>query len=164
MRKEAEAEAAAQIAELDRQLKVRQCLCLGYTHLPLCSYNATTGTELLTMQNVNCQLRTIRTLLAFQFCSYSSMLLVYLRKRSLSFVFKQCSDLLTLLQKGTDRVVALFYVMLRYWLLLGFTLKFELRVYSDSVKPHHQVEFFSNCCGVVFVFPSWKIAMKKMKT
>jgi len=33
LHKEAEAEAAAQIAELDRQLKVRQCLALGYTHL-----------------------------------------------------------------------------------------------------------------------------------
>ena len=31
VRKEAEAEAAAQIAELDRQLKVRQCLVLCYT-------------------------------------------------------------------------------------------------------------------------------------
>lgn len=33
VRKEAEAEAAAQIAELDRQLKVRQCLALGNTPL-----------------------------------------------------------------------------------------------------------------------------------
>jgi len=33
LHKEAEAEAAAQIAELDRQLKVRHCLALLYTDL-----------------------------------------------------------------------------------------------------------------------------------